>query len=59
MNPHKKARLLLLLLRGYTSFFLLMFFVISCGMLLFLNIFNRSVNITYTENGIRSAAMPI
>lgn len=47
MNQHKKAGRLLLLLRGYTSFFLLMSFVISCSMLLFLNVFGRSVSITY------------
>lgn len=57
MNQHKKAGRLLLLLRGYTSFFLLMSFVISCSMLLFLNVFGRSVSITYTDDGIRSAAM--
>ena len=48
---------LLFSLRSYTAFFLLMSFVITCCMLLFLNMLAGSMEITYTERGVRMAAV--
>ena len=41
----------------YIVFFLLMSFVVSCCMLVFLNLFRRTVGFEFKENNIRSAAM--
>lgn len=47
----------LLALRRYAVFFLLIGFVISCCMLLFLRFLQRVNGIAYTEEGLRSAAI--
>lgn len=44
-------------MRSYVAFFLLMSFVITCCMLLFLNTLAGSMEITYTEREIRLAAV--
>lgn len=50
------GRRLLLALRSYIIFFLLIGFVITCCMLLFLHAMESTMEITYTESGIRYAA---
>ena len=57
MRSDSKLRRFLFSLRSYAVFFLLMSFVITCCMLLFLNALARSMEITYTEEGIRLAAV--
>ncbi len=57
MKSGPKLRRVLLSLRRYVAFFLLMSFVITCCMLLFLSMLSGSMEITYTENGIRFAAV--
>ena len=57
MKEDSKYRRFLFSLRSYTVFFLLMSFVITCCMLLFLNTLGHSMEITYTERGIRFAAI--
>ena len=44
-------------LRSYAVFFLLIAFVISCCMLLFLHTIQASLGIVFTESGIRTAAI--
>ena len=57
MRSDSKYRRFLYSLRSYAAFFLLMSFVITCCMLLFLNTLAGSMEITYTERGIRLAAI--
>ncbi len=57
MRPDSRLRRLLFSLRSYAAFFLLMSFVITCCMLLFLNALAGSMEIAYTERGIRLAAV--
>ena len=57
MKSDSKFRRFLFSLRSYVAFFLLMSFVITCCMLLFLNALAGSMEITYTERGIRLAAV--
>ncbi len=52
-----KWKRVLLSLRSYVTFFLLIAFLITCCMELFLYIMRRSMDITYTERGIRFAAI--
>ncbi len=56
----KKQKLILKILVSfyhYFCFFLLMAFVISCCMVLFLNIMSDSMDITFTEANINTAAI--
>ena len=57
MNTEKHGKRLLAALRHYAVFFLLIAFVISCCMLLFLHTMQASAGITFTEKGIRTAAI--
>ena len=57
MNADSKYRRFLFSLRSYAAFFLLMSFVITCCMLLFLNTLASSMEITYSERGVRMAAV--
>ena len=57
MKADSGFRRFLFSLRSYTAFFLLMSFVITCCMLLFLNMLAGSMEITYTERGVRLAAV--
>ncbi len=57
MKESSKFGRFLFSLRSYAAFFLLMSFVITCCMLLFLNTLGHSMEITYTERGIRFAAV--
>lgn len=52
----RRRKRLLAALRRYTVFFLLIAFVITCCMLLFLYTMQTSVEISFTEKGIRTAA---
>ncbi len=55
MSREKKR--LLAAIRRYVVFFLLIAFVISCCMLLFLHTMQTSVEISFTEKGIKTAAI--
>ncbi len=57
MREKSKSRRLLFSLRSYVTFFLLIAFIITCCMELFLYAMSRSMVITYTERGIRYAAV--
>ncbi len=57
MKGNAKLKRLLFLLRSYISFFLLMSFVISCCMSLFLLTLQQSTGIRYTEDNIKTAAV--
>ncbi len=57
MKENSKYRRFLFSLRSYVAFFLLMSFVITCCLLLFLHTLSNSMEITYTERGIRFAAI--
>ncbi len=57
MKAGEKTRRFLFSLRSYVAFFLLMSFVITCCMLLFLYTMRRSMGIEFTEQGIRQAAI--
>ena len=57
MKADSRFKRFLFSLRSYTAFFLLMSFVITCCMLLFLNMLAGSMEITYTERGVRLAAV--
>ena len=57
MKADAKYRRFLFSLRSYAAFFLLMSFVITCCMLLFLSMLSHSMEITYTERDIRFAAV--
>ena len=52
----RRRKRLLTALRHYTAFFLLIAFVITCCMLLFLYAMQTSVEISFTGKGIRTAA---
>ena len=53
----QRRKRLLAALRRYVVFFLLIAFVISCCMLLFLHTMQASLELTFTEEGIRTAAI--
>ena len=57
MKEDSKCRRFLFALRNYAAFFLLMSFVITCCMLLFLKMLAGAMEITYTERGVRLAAI--
>lgn len=57
MTGNTGSQRALLALRRYITFFLLITFVITCCMLLFLYYLRSSMEITYTEKGIRYAAV--
>ncbi len=57
MTEKTKWRRFLSSLRGYVTFFLLIAFIITCCMELFLHAMRSSMDITYTERGIRFAAI--
>lgn len=56
-NRVRQRKRLLVALRRYIIFFLLIAFVITCCMLLFLYTMQTSVEISFTEKGIRGAAI--
>ncbi len=56
-NVVRHQKRVLAAIRRYVIFFLLIAFVISCCMLLFLHTMQTSVGITFTEKGIRTAAI--
>ena len=53
----EKQKRLFFTIRRYIVFFLLMSFVVSCCMLVFLNLFQRTVGFEFNENNIKAAAM--
>ena len=53
----RRRKRLLAALRRYVVFFLLIAFVISCCMLLFLQTMQASLEITFTERDVRTAAI--
>lgn len=57
MKRDSKRRRVLFLLRSYVTFFLLIAFIITCCMMLFLNILRSSLQITYDEENLRMAAV--
>lgn len=57
MKGNAKQKRLLFLLQSYISFFLLMSFVITCCMFLFLLTLQQSTGINYTEDNIKIAAV--
>ena len=57
MRSGSKVGRFLRSLRSYTAFFLLMSFVITCCMLLFLTVMSRSMEIEFTESNIRTSAI--
>ncbi len=57
MSGNSKTGRLLFALRSYVSFFLLMSFVITCCMILFLKTLQQTLDISFTEANIRSAAV--
>ena len=57
MRRDTKYRRLLFSLRSYVPFFLLIAFIITCCMLLFLTVLGGSLKLTYTEDDIRLAAI--
>ena len=56
-NSMRRRKRLLAAIRRYVVFFLLIAFVITCCMLLFLYTMQTSVEISFTEKGIRTAAI--
>ena len=56
MRDEKKGQSWLLALRRYLMFFLIMAFVITCCMLLFLNELTRTIGIALTEERVSGAA---
>ncbi len=57
MKENTKYRAFLFSLKSYTAFFLLMSFVITCCMVLFLKTLQQALGIRFTEANIRSAAV--
>ena len=57
MKENTRIRSVLKAINHYLVFFLLAAFVITCCMLLFLSVFSRSIDITFTENDVQLAAM--
>ena len=57
MKSDSKFRRFLFSLRSYVAFFLLMSFVITCCMVLFLKTLQQTLGISFTEANIRSAAV--
>ena len=57
MRENSKWKRLLFSLRKYVTFFLLIAFMITCCMCLFLLILQRTLGISYTEENIRDAAI--
>ena len=56
MRENVKWRRILFSLQRYIAFFLLIAFIITCCMYLFLLILQRTLGIRYTEENIRAAA---
>ncbi len=56
-NVMRRQKRLLAAIRRYVVFFLLIAFVISCCMLLFLHTMQTAVEISFTEKGIKTAAI--
>ena len=57
MRENSKWKRLLFSLRKYVTFFLLIAFIITCCLCLFLLILQRTLGISYTEENIRDAAI--
>ncbi len=57
MSRNETAKKILISLYHYFCFFLLMAFLITCCMLLFLSTMSRSMNIEFTGNDINTAAI--
>lgn len=57
MKTKSKIKKILLSLYHYLCFFLLMAFLISCCMTLFLSIYAKNIGIAYTEKNIKTAAV--
>ena len=57
MKADSRLRRFLFSLRSYAAFFLLMSFVITCCMVLFLKTLQQTLGISFTEANIRSAAV--
>ena len=57
MNSDSRLKRFLFSLRSYVAFFLLMSFVITCCMVLFLKTLQQTLGISFTEANIRSAAV--
>lgn len=56
MKQESKVRKVLLSVNHYVVFFLLIAFVITCCMTLFLNIMSNTLGITFTEDNLNTAA---
>lgn len=54
---NKKQKKLLFTIRRYIVFFLLMSFVVTCCMLVFLELFQNAVNFEFTEENIKISAV--
>lgn len=57
MKKRSTARAILLSVYHFVCFFLIMAFLITCCMLLFLNVMSRRMDISFTEDNVRSAAV--
>lgn len=57
MKKKSRIRKLLLSIYHYFCFFLMMAFIISCCMILFLNVMSKGMGITLTEDNIQTAAV--
>lgn len=53
----EKQKKIFFSIRRYIAFFMLMSFVVTCCMLVFLTLFQRAVDLSFTKNNIRSAAI--
>ncbi len=56
MKKGKKSRRLIIALNHYLIFFLLVAFVITCCMLLFVSTLSRTLDITFTNENLKTAA---
>ena len=57
INQTEKKKRLLAGIQRYVVFFLLMAFVITCCMTLFITLLGNAMNVTFTESNIRQAAV--
>ncbi|MDE7423088.1 MAG: HAMP domain-containing histidine kinase [Lachnospiraceae bacterium] len=57
MSKKERKKRLLAGVRRYVGFFLLMAFIITCCMNLFLNLLERNLEVSFTEDHIRQAAI--
>lgn len=57
MSKKEREKRLLAGVRRYVGFFLLMAFIITCCMNLFLNLLERNLEVSFTEDHIRQAAI--